>query len=145
MSKKAAYNAWPPPPPDSETDEEHRTRLKIETDAKSKSDFIDHQLHRDREEWERQKKTLGVKVLLLGDIRLYCNGFQSYPHVNAGQSESGKSTVLKNFQLLFAPKAFELEVSLPQKKTEVCFNTFLGCEVAAGHSIKPCSIRQSHP
>ena len=27
-----------------------------------------------------------------------------------GQAESGKSTVLKNFQLLFAPKAFEREV-----------------------------------
>lgn len=29
-----------------------------------------------------------------------------------GQAESGKSTVLKNFQLLFTPKAFELEVGI---------------------------------
>lgn len=27
-----------------------------------------------------------------------------------GQAESGKSTVLKNFQLRFSPKAFEAEV-----------------------------------
>ncbi|KAF8804723.1 G-alpha-domain-containing protein [Phlegmacium glaucopus] len=92
QTKKPAHSSWPPPPSNSETVEERRTRLKKEADAKYKSDSIDRQLCQERE--ERQKKPAGIQVLLLG------------------QAESGKSTVLKNFQLHLSPKAFKLEAEL---------------------------------
>ncbi|KAF9530040.1 guanine nucleotide binding protein, alpha subunit [Crepidotus variabilis] len=82
---------WPPALDESETPEEKKNRLKAEAEARKVSEMIDKQLEQERT--QRLKKN-GGKILLLG------------------QAESGKSTVLKNFQLYFAPKAFQKEAEL---------------------------------
>lgn len=91
VPRKSSVPQWPPAPPHDETDDQRKERLKKEAEAKRKSDQIDRVLGAER---ERQKKVAKAKILLLG------------------QAESGKSTVLKNFELHFAPKAFEAEAEV---------------------------------
>ncbi|KIL57705.1 hypothetical protein M378DRAFT_27866 [Amanita muscaria Koide BX008] len=76
-------------PPQHETPEERMARLRREQEAQYISDRIDEELQ--RQEAAERKAPKAVKVLLLG------------------QSESGKSTTLKNFQLMYEPKAFRAE------------------------------------
>ncbi|KAJ7448899.1 guanine nucleotide binding protein, alpha subunit [Mycena latifolia] len=76
-------------PPANESLEDRRLRIQSERAAKQVSDEIDEQLSKERQQLKRQAKP--VKLLLLG------------------QSESGKSTTLKNFQLMYEPKAFRTE------------------------------------
>ncbi|EMD34878.1 hypothetical protein CERSUDRAFT_117074 [Gelatoporia subvermispora B] len=76
-------------PPPNETEAQRVARLEAETEAKRVSDMIDEELQREEKAQRRGPKP--VKILLLG------------------QSESGKSTTLKNFQLLHSPKAFKAE------------------------------------
>ncbi|KAI0331390.1 G-alpha-domain-containing protein [Cubamyces sp. BRFM 1775] len=75
-------------PPPNETAEERETRLRLEAEARMRSERIDDQL---RAEKAALKKNRPVKVLLLG------------------QSESGKSTTLKNFQLTYCQDQWEAE------------------------------------
>ncbi|KAL5476925.1 hypothetical protein ACEPAI_3111 [Sanghuangporus weigelae] len=75
------------PPPD-ETPEERDARLAREAEARRISEAIDEQLKQER---LQQKKNKIVKLLLLG------------------QSESGKSTTLRQFQRLYTPSAFREE------------------------------------
>ncbi|KAJ7480838.1 guanine nucleotide binding protein, alpha subunit [Mycena latifolia] len=77
-------------PPADETPQAREARLQCEREAKKRSDLIDEELARERTA-EKKSSVKSVKVLLLG------------------QSESGKSTTLKNFQLINSPKAFKAE------------------------------------
>ncbi|KAJ7054033.1 guanine nucleotide binding protein, alpha subunit [Mycena amicta] len=76
-------------PPQNESPEDREIRMHKERAAKQVSDAIDAELS--RELAHEKKRPKPVKILLLG------------------QSESGKSTTLKNFQLLYEPKAFRAE------------------------------------
>ncbi|TDL21099.1 G-alpha-domain-containing protein [Rickenella mellea] len=76
-------------PPPNETPEQRERRLQEEYEAIQRSNDIDEQLKRDGMALRKHKEC--VKVLLLG------------------QSESGKSTTLKQFQLLHTPAAFHAE------------------------------------
>ncbi|KAF8577131.1 G-alpha-domain-containing protein [Ramaria rubella] len=75
------------PPPD-ETPAEREDRIRAEREAKRVSDEIDEELRKERAAAKRKKI---VRVLLLG------------------QSESGKSTTLKNFQIHYAPQSWREE------------------------------------
>ncbi|KAF7318539.1 hypothetical protein HMN09_00364000 [Mycena chlorophos] len=76
------------PPPDETPDERHQRIMRARM-AKQVSDEIDEGISREKRDAKKTGKP--VKVLLLG------------------QSESGKSTTLKNFQLMCEPKAFRAE------------------------------------
>uniref|UniRef100_A0A0W0FWU8 Guanine nucleotide-binding protein alpha-4 subunit n=1 Tax=Moniliophthora roreri TaxID=221103 RepID=A0A0W0FWU8_MONRR len=79
------------PPPD-ETPEQREQRLQREKEARERSEAIDNEINQQRLAEKREQAP--VKVLLLG------------------QSESGKTTTLKNFQLISSPKAFRAEKPL---------------------------------
>ncbi|KAJ3513146.1 hypothetical protein NLJ89_g3115 [Agrocybe chaxingu] len=92
LRRASSVPSWPPPTArEGETEEERKARTREEAEAKRVSDAIDRQIETDR---QQKSKLSGAKILLLG------------------QAESGKSTVLKNFQLHFAPKAFEVEAEV---------------------------------
>ncbi|KAK7045421.1 hypothetical protein VNI00_007674 [Paramarasmius palmivorus] len=69
-------------PPPNESPEERQVREEAEAEAQRVSDEIDEQIRKERENEKKKKKP--VKLLLLG------------------QSESGKTATLKNFQLTYA-------------------------------------------
>ncbi|KAJ4483690.1 guanine nucleotide binding protein, alpha subunit [Lentinula aciculospora] len=75
-------------PPPNETPAERERRIVEEKKAREISDIIDEEINMQR---LAEKRENPVKVLLLG------------------QSESGKTTTLKNFQLINSPKAFKAE------------------------------------
>ncbi|KII91302.1 hypothetical protein PLICRDRAFT_173177 [Plicaturopsis crispa FD-325 SS-3] len=75
-------------PPPNESPEERAARLKREAEANRVSLEIDEAI---RQERQKQKKRRIVRLLLLG------------------QSESGKSTTLRQFQRLYTPTAFREE------------------------------------
>lgn len=106
-------------PPSTETDIERNLRLQYEAEAKRVSEQIDEDL---REERERLKKRKGdVKV------RMTCI---SHSHTSIltltiqllllGQAESGKSTLQKQFQLMYKPNSLDQERA--SWKTVVYFN-----------------------
>ncbi|KAG6884558.1 hypothetical protein C0993_010118 [Termitomyces sp. T159_Od127] len=76
-------------PPPNETPEQRAAREFAEAQAKKVSDEIDEQLRKEREDDKKKKKP--VKLLLLG------------------QSESGKTATLKNFQLTYARREWSEE------------------------------------
>ncbi|KAH9485212.1 Guanine nucleotide-binding protein alpha-4 subunit [Psilocybe cubensis] len=76
-------------PPGNETPLERQERLAAEAEARQRSEAIDEEINRQR--MEKKKGPKCIRILLLG------------------QSESGKSTTLKNFQLMNSPKAFRHE------------------------------------
>ena len=98
-------------PPSSETESERAFRLEQEAEAKRVSEQIDEDL---REERERLKKRKGdVKV---GRCRSIITAY-THPErlftqlLLLGQAESGKSTLQKQFQLMYKPHSIEQERS----------------------------------
>ncbi|KAF8653603.1 hypothetical protein AX16_003847 [Volvariella volvacea WC 439] len=87
-------------PPPTESEAERAERLKAEAEARRISDQIDEDLRLERERKKKGKDD--VKLLLLG------------------QAESGKSTLQKQFQLMYKPQSLELERS--SWKTVIYFN-----------------------
>ncbi|KAJ7593133.1 G-protein alpha subunit [Mycena floridula] len=75
-------------PPD-ETEQERAVRVRTSRDAQKKSRQIDESILESKKILDRRKKA--VKILLLG------------------QSEGGKSSVVKNFQMAFTPKQLDKE------------------------------------
>ncbi|KAG6829074.1 hypothetical protein H0H92_005785 [Tricholoma furcatifolium] len=88
IKSSSVRSVWPPPPPPDESEDARLQRLAAEEEAKKVSDAIDTSLGTDR------KREPQAKILLLG------------------QAESGKSTILKNFQLNFCPKSFAAEAEV---------------------------------
>ncbi|KAE9402907.1 guanine nucleotide-binding protein alpha-1 subunit [Gymnopus androsaceus JB14] len=76
-------------PPESETELQRQIRLEQEAEAKRISEQIDEELRLEREDLKRKRGN--VKLLLLG------------------QAESGKSTLQKQFQLMYRPHSLEQE------------------------------------
>ncbi|KAI0768152.1 G-protein alpha subunit [Trametes elegans] len=76
-------------PPASETEHERVDRLRREADAKRISDSIDEEIKADRERMRKSRQD--IRLLLLG------------------QAESGKSTLQKQFQLLYNPAGLDDE------------------------------------
>ncbi|KAG6379714.1 guanine nucleotide binding protein, alpha subunit [Boletus reticuloceps] len=92
-------------PPPNETPTERELRMAAEQEAKRVSDAIDDELNRQR--IAEKKSPRPVKILLLGASTLISALLLLYNPPcppPAGQSESGKSTTLKNFQLMHSPK-----------------------------------------
>ncbi|KAI0093160.1 guanine nucleotide binding protein, alpha subunit [Irpex rosettiformis] len=87
-SKPSLSGEWPPRSSLEEI-ESSEVRLEEEREAKKRNDEIDRLIELERQELKKRRPQ--AKLLLLG------------------QAEAGKSTLLKNFQLLFAPKAFQAE------------------------------------
>jgi guanine nucleotide-binding protein subunit alpha len=87
-------------PPSSETDDEREIRLREEAEAKETSDKIDEELKLEKQRLQKAKGD--VKLLLLG------------------QAESGKSTLQKQFQLMYSPNSLETERA--SWRTVVYFN-----------------------
>ncbi|KAJ7650069.1 guanine nucleotide binding protein, alpha subunit [Roridomyces roridus] len=83
-----------------ETLEERRARLEAEAEAKRVSEMIDEELRQERERLRRSRGD--VKLLLLG------------------QAESGKSTLQKQFQLMYKPNSIDQERS--SWRTVIYFN-----------------------
>ncbi|KAH9990976.1 guanine nucleotide binding protein, alpha subunit [Russula compacta] len=74
-----------------ETPAQREERLVLEREAKRINDEIDAQI--EIEKSERRKRRPDIRIILLG------------------QAESGKSTILRNFQLQYAPTAFHAEAA----------------------------------
>ncbi|KAF5372768.1 hypothetical protein D9615_010140 [Tricholomella constricta] len=87
-------------PSPSETEAERHARLVAEAEARRVSEQIDEDLRQERERMKRNKGD--VKLLLLG------------------QAESGKSTLQKQFQLMYKPNSIDQERT--SWKTVIYFN-----------------------
>ncbi|KAF5318800.1 hypothetical protein D9619_010847 [Psilocybe cf. subviscida] len=129
LAKKKSWGPlWPlSTSPPNETLQERRTRQADAALAKARSDHIDNVIEAERKQKQRCD---GPKILLLG------------------QSESGKSTVLKNFQLHLAPKAFERETEIWRpvihlnlvRSVNLIVNFLLSCNPSSRDSISTPSV-----
>ncbi|KAJ3852233.1 guanine nucleotide-binding protein [Lentinula lateritia] len=93
-------------PPESETELERRARLEEEAEAKRVSEQIDEELRIERESMKRKRGDVKVLPLIVD-----YNTFRYYAIqlLLLGQAESGKSTLQRQFQLMYKPHSLEQE------------------------------------
>ncbi len=94
-------------PPPTETESERIARIESEAEAKRISEKIDEDLREERERLRRKKGD--VKVCSLSWLflrRIYSTPSQL---LLLGQAESGKSTLQKQFQLMYRPNSLDEE------------------------------------
>lgn len=105
-------------PPEAETELERRGRLQREADSKRMSDIIDEQLKNDKKNYEKSKQDVRVSfpscISFLSVISFF------HQLLLLGQAESGKSTVQKQFQLMYSPDSLDQERA--SWRTVVYFN-----------------------
>lgn len=104
-------------PPDAETELERKARLKREADSKRISDIIDEQLKVDKRNYEKSKQDVRVRLLSLFSLTSHSSPNQL---LLLGQAESGKSTLQKQFQLMYSPDSIDKERA--SWRTVVYFN-----------------------
>lgn len=111
-------------PSASETESVRRVRLQREADEKSVSDRIDEELRQERERLKRRKLDVKVCVFSLvmftGNLDADDGRVRPTQLLLLGQAESGKSTLQKQFQLLYSPQTLEKERA--SWRTVVYFN-----------------------
>ena len=110
-------------PPPTESDAERRARLFAEAEAKRVSEQIDDDLREERERLKKRKGDVKVRCSIHFLQRIYPPFLQL---LLLGQAESGKSTLQKQFQLMYRPHSLDQERS--SWKTVIYFNVV--------HSIK---------
>lgn len=108
-------------PPSSETDAERQIRLAREAEAKRISEQIDEELRQERERLKRYKSDVKVNC-----FQLIARRFTRVQLLLLGQAESGKSTLQKQFQLMYRPNSLDQERN--SWRTVIYFNVV--------HSIK---------
>ncbi|KAF7973097.1 hypothetical protein HWV62_16198 [Athelia sp. TMB] len=118
---------WSLPPMD-ESSEERVARELLEAEARRRSDAIDEAIKADRAKLKRERREV-VKVLLVG------------------QSESGKSTTLKNFRMRYARQAWRAEratwTPVVQLNLVRAIRTICEAVVAEGQSFRQTSSSQA--
>jgi len=107
-------------PPDAESELDRRARIQNEADAKRISEIIDEQIKIDKKNYEKSKQDVRVCPVLLfflppSSLTRQC----LIPHLTLlrspaqllllGQAESGKSTLQKQFQLMYSPDTLDQE------------------------------------
>ncbi|KAG5653565.1 hypothetical protein H0H81_012254 [Sphagnurus paluster] len=133
VHKPPAKPVWPPIPPPDDTEEARVARIAAEEEAKRISDSIDRSIGLER---EQRKRGNPAKILLLGNYTpcmVIAASRNLITLLFQGQAESGKSTILKNFQLHFSPKAFQAEVSACLGIRTVALIPVTGRNMAADH------------
>lgn len=96
-------------PSPSETESDRQVRLQREAEARRISEQIDEELRNEREKLKKYKSD--VKVPFIIHVCVICSA--SNPVLSQllllGQAESGKSTLQKQFQLMYSPASLESE------------------------------------
>ena len=106
-------------PSPTETDAERHTRLLFEAEAKRVSEQIDEDLREERERLKKKKGDVKVRILVSSYLHIINIDIDSQLLL-LGQAESGKSTLQKQFQLMYKPNSLDQERS--SWKTVIYFN-----------------------
>ena len=112
-------------PPQFESDQDRQSRLQQEREARRISEQIDEELRLERERLKKSKNDVKVSCSPPHSDRILPHSTRIYPALPRqllllGQAESGKSTLQKQFQLMYRPHSLESERS--SWRTVVYFN-----------------------
>jgi guanine nucleotide-binding protein alpha-1 subunit len=95
-------------PPDAESELDRNTRLQSEADAKRISEVIDEQIKIDKRNYEKSKQDVRVCPTSVPLVS-FLTSPSSAQLLLLGQAESGKSTLQKQFQLMYSPDTLDQE------------------------------------
>lgn len=94
-------------PPPTESAADRQVRLQQEAEARRISEQIDEELRIEREKLKKSKSD--VKVICILSLYLRGTDIMFSKLLLLGQAESGKSTLQKQFQLMYSPASLESE------------------------------------